>query len=404
MIYTSPAFWKTYLGDTTMFADQGYTVLWVAHWFVSAPTTPAANWGGRSWTFWQYDNCGSVPGIGGCVDLDRYNGTDLTRVTFGADFALSASSQSVKQGTTATFNIGVKRSFFTLPVELSVSGLPAGTTASLSPTSASGTSATLTVTTSKTGTVTPVGSYPLTVTGKSNGLTRSATATLVVKDGIAPSVGAPRSRLYSVTTLGSSTTPAKTSWSAADPSGIASYKLQRQVDGGSWTTISLSSATTSSLKQSLSFGSTYRYRLRATDGAGNTSSYDYGPTFKPLRTQQSSSSVKWGGTWSTAYDSTYSGGSVRTSKSAGAWASYTFTGASISWVAERGPTRGSAKVYIDGVYEATINLYTSAYQSRRVVYTYNWSANGSHAIKVVVLGTAGHPRVDVDAFVRLVRS
>lgn len=82
MIYTSPNFWKNSMGDTTMFADQGYAVLWVAHWFVPGPTVPAGNWGGRGWTFWQYDDCGSVPGIAGCVDLDRYNGLDLTPVTF----------------------------------------------------------------------------------------------------------------------------------------------------------------------------------------------------------------------------------------------------------------------------------------------------------------------------------
>jgi hypothetical protein len=83
MIYTSPNFWKNSLGNTTMFADQGYGVLWVAHWFVTSPTVPASNWGGHGWTFWQYDDCGSVPGIAGCVDLDRYNGTDLSPVAFG---------------------------------------------------------------------------------------------------------------------------------------------------------------------------------------------------------------------------------------------------------------------------------------------------------------------------------
>jgi GH25 family lysozyme M1 (1,4-beta-N-acetylmuramidase) len=82
MIYTSPDFWTSYMGDTTMFADQGYAVLWVAHWFVPIVSVPANNWGGHNWTFWQYDDCGSVPGVTGCVDLDRYNGTDLTPVTF----------------------------------------------------------------------------------------------------------------------------------------------------------------------------------------------------------------------------------------------------------------------------------------------------------------------------------
>jgi len=82
MIYTSPNFWANFMGNTTMFADQGYAVLWVAHWFTSSPTVPANNWGGHGWTFWQYSDCGSVAGISGCVDLDRYIGTDLTGLTF----------------------------------------------------------------------------------------------------------------------------------------------------------------------------------------------------------------------------------------------------------------------------------------------------------------------------------
>jgi GH25 family lysozyme M1 (1,4-beta-N-acetylmuramidase) len=82
MIYTSPNFWKTYLGDTTWFADNGYTVLWVAHWGVTSPTVPAANWGGKGWTFWQYTSCGSIPGITGCVDLDRYNGSSFASSLF----------------------------------------------------------------------------------------------------------------------------------------------------------------------------------------------------------------------------------------------------------------------------------------------------------------------------------
>ncbi len=81
MIYSSPGFWRSNLADTRVFADAGYKVLWVAHWGATAPTVPASNWGGHGWTFWQYSNCGSVPGISGCVDENRYNGTDLRPVT-----------------------------------------------------------------------------------------------------------------------------------------------------------------------------------------------------------------------------------------------------------------------------------------------------------------------------------
>ena len=82
MIYSSPNFWTTSMGDTTMFADQGYSVLWIAHWGTSSPTVPAANWGGHGWTFWQYTSTGSTAGISGRVDLDRYNGSDLSSVSF----------------------------------------------------------------------------------------------------------------------------------------------------------------------------------------------------------------------------------------------------------------------------------------------------------------------------------
>ena len=45
-----------------------------------APLVPGANWAGKGWTFWQYTSSGSVPGIAGRVDLDRYNGKDFTKV------------------------------------------------------------------------------------------------------------------------------------------------------------------------------------------------------------------------------------------------------------------------------------------------------------------------------------
>jgi GH25 family lysozyme M1 (1,4-beta-N-acetylmuramidase) len=82
MIYASPNFWATSMGDTRAFADAGYTILWVAHWGVSSPRVPAENWGGKGWTFWQYTSSGVVPGISGNVDLDRYNGPSLAARVF----------------------------------------------------------------------------------------------------------------------------------------------------------------------------------------------------------------------------------------------------------------------------------------------------------------------------------
>jgi GH25 family lysozyme M1 (1,4-beta-N-acetylmuramidase) len=80
-IYVSPNFWRTYMGDTTWFGLNGYDILWVAHWTAGvAPSVPGGNWAGDGWTFWQYTSDGSVPGISGRVDLNRYRSKDFRPV------------------------------------------------------------------------------------------------------------------------------------------------------------------------------------------------------------------------------------------------------------------------------------------------------------------------------------
>jgi GH25 family lysozyme M1 (1,4-beta-N-acetylmuramidase) len=85
MVYTSPSFWKRYLGDTDDPATGGHH-LWVAHWTTAgAPLVPASNWGGLGWSFWQWSDCLSVPGIPTkCVDGDRVNAADAGGFTLGA--------------------------------------------------------------------------------------------------------------------------------------------------------------------------------------------------------------------------------------------------------------------------------------------------------------------------------
>jgi hypothetical protein len=84
----------------------------------------------------------------------------------------------VTPGAPASYTVNVTPSGgFSGSVALSVTGLPAGATGTLNPTSTTS-SSTLNVTTT-TG-VTPAGSYPLTITGVSGGLTRTSSATLVV--------------------------------------------------------------------------------------------------------------------------------------------------------------------------------------------------------------------------------
>lgn len=404
MIYTSPSFWRTYMGDTRSIADAGYSILWVAHWGVTSPSVPGSNWGGKGWTFWQYSSNTTVPGISGDVDHDRYNGTDLTKVTYKADFTVgaTAASSSIKQGASTSIAVSVDRTWFTVPVALTVSGAPAGATATLDTTTTSGSGATVTLKTSATGTVTPVGSYTLTVTGTALGRTRTATATVAVTDGVAPTVAAPSSKLFSTSYLTLGGMPGRTTWTGSDASGISDFTLQEQLNGGTWNTVGPSPATATSTAQQWTFNDTHRFRMRATDGAGNTTSWAYGQAFSVKMSQDTSTAVHYStGSWRLASASYASGGSTHYTTKAGAWVSQTFSGASIAWVSHKSPNSGQARVYVDGVLAATVNLYQATYANKVVVFTKTWSANGTHTIKVVALGTAGHARVDLDGFSRI---
>ncbi len=217
-----------------------------------------------------------------------------------------------------------------------------------------------------------------------------------------PSVDAPRVYLQEGTTLGHGSTVI--SWDGWDDTGtsagtgIAGYELQQSVTGGAFKAVALPTPTTTSLPMALKLGVTTRFRVRATDGAGNRSSWATGSAFTPTLYEDTNSTLVYSGTWKRASSTTASGGTTTYATKAGAKVSLTFTGSGVAFVAPLGPTRGSVAISIDGGPQQTMNLHSSSVVARRVAFTWGWYAVGKHTITVRVLGTAGHPRVDVDAF------
>ena len=63
-----------------------------------------------------------------------------------------------------------------------------------------------------------------------------------------------------------------------------------------------------------------------------------------------------------------------------------------------GPDRGIARVYVDGVLARTVDLGAASPGAATVVFRRAWGSAGLHRLRIVVVGTAGRPRVDVDAF------
>jgi len=109
------------------------------------------------------------------------NGIEITSAAPKPDFSFSTAPplETVGAGSNATYTVNLNSlDGFTGTVAWSASGLPAGATATFSPTSTTGSAnSVLTITTAAS---TPKGSFPLTLTGASAGLTHSASATIAV--------------------------------------------------------------------------------------------------------------------------------------------------------------------------------------------------------------------------------
>jgi hypothetical protein len=105
------------------------------------------------------------------------------------------------------------------------------------------------------------------------------------------------------------------------------------------------------------------------------------------------------GTWSTNTTAN-PWGTTRYSRQRRATATLTFTGTDVVWIAQRGPKRGVANVFVDGV-KTHVDLYSTTLTERRVVFIATGLSPGQHTIKIKVKGTSGRPRVDVDGILVL---
>jgi subtilisin family serine protease len=199
--------------------------------------------------------------------------------------------------------------------------------------------------------------------------------------------------------LGKSSVRARVSWPAAvdEMTGIAGYRAGVQQSGGSWKT-QVSSTTSRSTDRTLALSTTYAFRVRAFDLGGNWGPYAIGPNVRASRYQESTSLATYGGTWGTSKDSSWSGSRTRYARRAGASVTFRFTGRAFAVVAPKGPSRGAFKLYVDGVLVGTVDLHRSKTLARVLVATRTWSSTAAHTVKLVVIGTSGHPRIDVDAF------
>jgi hypothetical protein len=109
-----------------------------------------------------------------------------------------------------------------------------------------------------------------------------------------------------------------------------------------------------------------------------------------------SASLRYSGGWRSARHGGYGGDTVRYAETRGASATMSFTGRSVSWHGPTGPTRGVAKVYVDGRLVRTVDLRRPSFRARSTLFQTSWPTAGRHTIAIVVASSKGRSMVAID--------
>ncbi|HEY6058870.1 MAG TPA: right-handed parallel beta-helix repeat-containing protein [Candidatus Limnocylindrales bacterium] len=195
---------------------------------------------------------------------------------------------------------------------------------------------------------------------------------------------------------GTASIPVAIGWDP--PSDATAYELQLQRDGGAWVTPERSSAGARTASVTLAVGHVFRARVRTRGPSGGWSSWTYGPAQAVVRPQETSALLTYGGRWTRAPSTGASGGYVRFASTIGATVDFAFTGSAVAWIAPRGPTRGTARVFLDGVDRGIVRLFRASAQARVVAFSASWPSSGRHVVSIRAIGPSGRARIDVDAF------
>jgi lysozyme len=424
MIYTSPSGWATRTGDTTAVADAGYTFLWVAHWGVTEPRLPAEDWNGNGWTFWQYGNCGSVPGIDGCVDVDWYETDSFAPVTIPSPDATPPSATialpaSLDDPVSVTFSEIVH---LVTPDNTFVWVPSTGTYPEVGLTCRSGKGKQVDCVS---GNVRTALLQPL------EPLVLGETYEAVVNPAIAPVSVVDRSGNPAATTTQGFATPTQ----AEEDSPAISYGWRTvskaNAHGGSYTVEHRAGATASFMFSGTSItwytatGPAHGKAAVSINGAslGTFDQYAARPGFKVARrfdglgpgahtitirvrgrgrsratdTLVAVDAFRFGArlvanpdlrtTWGSVDQGPASGGALSSSDLARSSAELTFRGTGIDWFTYRGPDQGRAEVYLDGLLVRTVDNFAAA-PTFGVARSFTGLTDGVHTLRIVVLADA----------------
>ena len=187
-------------------------------------------------------------------------------------------------------------------------------------------------------------------------------------------------------------------WKVSDPSGICSQTVDWGDKYGTWNyPLTPKQRTIDFLEEKDAYDpGPDTFKIHSTDCAGNTATAPTAVTQFGIR-EDSDPGINYKGKWSVSRFQGFTEGTTRYSTKAGDSFTTTFTGnGPVALVMEKAANRGSADVYVDGVFRKTINTNAATTKHRVVVWQAIYKP-GTHTLRVVNRGTAGHPRIDLDA-------
>ena len=413
MIYTSPNGWLQRTGDSTAIADAGYTTLWVAHWDTDSPRVPASDWAGNGWTFWQYDNCGSIPGIEGCVDVDAFAGSDFTGVTLPSpDVTPPTAALSTPVGGPATIAFDEIVRHVT-PDNTYVWTPQTGTYPAMDLECRSGGDVVVDCATGKVRTVLADTVDPLIPGELYEAIVNPELVTSAVVDRGGNPVPTTTSDFPAATSVEETDRAVVASWRQVSKGSAlgGSYVVERSAGarasfaftGGSVTWYTASGPTMGRATVSIdgepvgtfdgyasrsAFAVPHRFTglalgdhvltIRAL-GRGSARATDTQVVVDAFGVRGTiTKTPRLTATWSL-------GNGLARSDEARASVTVTFHGTGIDWVSERAPDQGRAQVFVDGVLDRTVDGYGTSIEPD-VVRSVTGLAPGTHTIRIIVLG------------------
>ena len=221
----------------------------------------------------------------------------------------------------------------------------------------------------------------------------------ITLDRTGPTVSGFQRSFVAGTTISADKIRLRLSWTGTDAvTGVARYEMQQRTDGGAWTSIS-TSLTSPTIDRSLATGHTYAFQVRGVDHAGNAGAWVATPVVRISRYGETSACDPLRGPLDERVERLVLGRRIE-EVDAGASLGVDHVHRSVDRLGGPGRPGPGHRLGLrergQGVDGQPQGEHGAGVAGR---LEGSWTSSASRTVKIVVDGTAGHPRVDLDALV-----